>query len=1050
MDNNIIDSQLSNTHINNRFKSFQLDKIDKSYESDSQTINNNDDEYGEASYINHINKLKKKKLLEKNKKQQINKKEKTSINLKDKNNCYQHKKPKYRNNSFEKEMINKSVKNLMEINTKNKQEVLDILLTKNLVQKKVPDQNQIIKEKNRNKFYYIESKTKPFITNKLQNTYGRKGFQIEIEEGNPEFIKDMNYAKYKLQKKIANENKEVAQILFSGKEQITNPHKSISLKDIGKKIKNIIDKKRKNLEELEFRLYEQQKLEQTFTPCINHRKKDGSKRNLEIFLKDQNEFQKKVKNKKRKILMKSQSEQQLLFKKNPVINKNSQEIAKKLGMGKDVYERLYKRNTYNMKKKEFYIKYLEQTDTFNNTSNNSKSKENKYSYVQSRINIWNNTNKDKNNKENILNNSNSKKITRKSRSSTNLIFEKKRFNTDDLATNRLLWNKFNKKFEKILENLKYNKNNKNNNNNGQNNNVNNNDEIDEKQYYELLYNLGMINYLEDKNESKKKEEINDDINIKLNNTTKNQEVNSFTIEDKKLVKYSFNLLKLGNNKVKTSNLKYFLTFLLNLHNYYFYHQYKLNHSPEELKKLYPLDKYKKEEIPLMMIKKYNQELLSLTDKYNPNNTKYFYLNKNDKNKIVITLENHFYIKKDFSLFSLNYVNHKQSYVPKSILELKNRAFYKNVYPQIIGGLNTSTNLASENKSIGKSINKSSDKSSNKSQNKAKNIEHIDKLLLLEKRRIAKNEKIKEELEDKKIKECTFKPKINLTSPLYLNLTKEKYKKFLTKKNTDNKKLNRIEEMYQQGKQTVKSRKDRSIMEIEVEQQLHECTFHPQLHTFQNKKQEKVKFKNDIYNEKQYISLYERLKKGRLNQLVKESNNDRYELNDKLKKYIKDSKKYNLLNSQNYCNKTLPHYYNNNTMYIDDNPSTQEIMAENSNLYIDINNSDKKNNNKIKQNNESLINTDNNNNNNSEKNNSEQKKLENKEPLFIIDVNIEEGLTKKIYIFAGDTPKILAQKFCKENKLDIETQNKLESIINNQMKNPLGKIDEENFSSSDKN
>ena len=286
--------------------------------------------------------------------------------------------------------------------------------------------------------------------------------------------------------------------------------------------------------------------------------------------------------------------------------------------------------------------------------------------------------------------------------------------------------------------------------------------------------------------------------------------------------------------------------------------------------------------------------------------------------------------------------------------------------------------------------------------------------------------------------------------MYLNLTKEKYKKFLTKKNTDNKKLNRIEEMYQQGKQTVKSRKDRSKMEIEVEQQLHECTFHPQLHTFQNKKQEKVKIKNDIYNEKQYISLYERLKKGRLNQLVKESNNDRYELNDKLKKYIKDSKKYNLLNSQNYYNKTLPHYYNNNTMYIDDNPSTQEIMAENSNLYIDINNSDKKNNNKIKYNNEPLINSDINNNNNSEKNNSDQKKLENKEPLFIIDVNIEEGLTKKIYIFAGDTPKILAQKFCKENKLDIETQNKLESIINNQMKNPLGKIDEENFSSSDKN
>ena len=61
--------------------------------------------------------------------------------------------------------------------------------------------NEIIKEKNRNKFYYIESKTKPRISTKLQNTYGRKGYQIELDEGNPEFIKDMNYAKFKLKKK---------------------------------------------------------------------------------------------------------------------------------------------------------------------------------------------------------------------------------------------------------------------------------------------------------------------------------------------------------------------------------------------------------------------------------------------------------------------------------------------------------------------------------------------------------------------------------------------------------------------------------------------------------------------------------------------------------------------------------------------------------------------------------------------------------------------------------------------------------------------------------
>ena len=74
MDNNIIDNHLSNTNINKHNKTTKLDKLDLNYESDSQTINNFDDEYGEVFH------LKK-------------------INNKDKSPPNSNKTPKYRNNS---------------------------------------------------------------------------------------------------------------------------------------------------------------------------------------------------------------------------------------------------------------------------------------------------------------------------------------------------------------------------------------------------------------------------------------------------------------------------------------------------------------------------------------------------------------------------------------------------------------------------------------------------------------------------------------------------------------------------------------------------------------------------------------------------------------------------------------------------------------------------------------------------------------------------------------------------------------------------------------
>ena len=1040
MDLKDINYHLSNTHINKRFKSFHLDLLDKNYDSDTQTILNYDDEYDEIPNLY-------------NKKEKSEKINKFHNKIKKKN--IHKKKSKNRNISFDKSMVDKSLKNLIEIKTDDKKGILDILMKKDLVLKKEPDRNEIIKEKNRNKYYYVESKTKQNLSARPQNTYGRKGFQIEIEEGNPEFIKDMNYAKFKLKKRIKKENELVAELLFNGTDIMPNTHKSISRKEIGQKIKYALDKKRQKLQKIEMQIFEQQKLEQTFTPSINHTKKEETKRNFDSFLKDQEAYQKKLKIKQRNLLMKSQSEEQLLYIGQPVINKKSEILAKKLDVDKNVYLRLYKRDTYDQfKDRKFGNRLLEQ-ETKNNTktntnspySKNSKSKNNKYSHVQSRINIW-----DKNN--NNKNNSKKKALTKRTKSSGDFISDKKHFDYCDISSNRMVWNKFNKKFEKILENI-FKSNNKNGSNGTNKDNINLNDELDENQYYDLLFNLGMINYVKEKEKDKAKlKQAN--VNIKDNHVNKNLiiETNSFNTKEKLLVKYSFNILKLGNNKIKASNIKIFLCFVLNLHNYYFYHEYKLNHSPEELKKLYPLDKYKKEEIPLAMIKAYNEGLLSTIDKSNLNNTKYFYINKNDNNKIVITLENYSFIKKDFSVFNFNYRNNKIKNIPKSILELEKSNFYRKVYPQINEGFNATS----------RSSNNNINSNENKSNNKIKNMEYIDKLLLQEKRRKAKNAKKKEELENKKILECSFKPKINLKFPSYINFKKEKlekYKKFINKNNTDNKTFSRLEEMYKEGTQTMKARKDRSKVEIELEYQIHECTFQPYLYTLTNQKKIKNNNNIDIYNEKQYQSLYERLKQGRLNKLVRDSSHDRYGLNDELKKYVKDYKENNIINSQDYYNKTdSTCYYNNKNMYINENKNTEDNIMNNCNLCIDINHNNKKNNNKKEKTN---IKKETNNNSNKiininfeSKDNkdikpkNEQSEIKSKEPLLIIDITIKEGVNKKIFVYAGDTSKSLANQIAKENNLDIETQKKLENIIHEQMVKPLTKIEEETFSGSDKN
>jgi hypothetical protein len=285
-------------------------------------------------------------------------------------------------------------------------------------------------------------------------------------------------------------------------------------------------------------------------------------------------------------------------------------------------------------------------------------------------------------------------------------------------------------------------------------------------------------------------------------------------------------------------------------------------------------------------------------------------------------------------------------------------------------------------------------------------------------------------------------------------------------------MSKFDELYEEGKNRLKNKISKTREEIELEEQKNECTFQPNVKGLDPKKIPKTNFNNDIYNEKEYKILYERLKHGRLERMVKDSNNDRYGLNNELKQFVKDNKEFNFIQNQQYFDPDDPFYYNNaeiNNMMNNLNNQFEQENIEKSNVIKDsINNSQEikkeitkienkdnnvgnnKNENDVEYINNNFINEKGNKNENENNNENEDDKDKNDDiPLLIIDVNIRQGVKKKIYVYEGDTPEALAEKFAKEQNLDTETKNKLQSLIHTHMQKLLTRIEEENQSNSEK-
>ena len=358
-----------------------------------------------------------------------------------------------KDNKYEEDNIiyDPKVKELNEIDIKDKKAIIDFLMNDDLIIKKSLNNEEAIKEKNKNKYSYI----KPTLITKInpnmeqpqekKTAYAKFDLNIDTKEGSPELVKDMNVAAHLLKDQIVEENQDVAKLLFDDINKAKSTKKVLTGKEIGEKIQKTLENKKKNLQRIQDELYEQQNNQITFKPQINHRKKDGTKRDLTSFLKSQQDFLQSVEQKKKALIIKNEVAMKELIVGKPQLNKKSEKMVEKNSTSDPAYLRLYNKREQNKEK----IKELSEKLILEQKGEEQKRKEkenelknnNPYKHIKSKLNI-NQTNQiglPQNNKSNSppkLNRGKSA-INISKNNNLNEMNTKKKFYLKDIKSNKI-------------------------------------------------------------------------------------------------------------------------------------------------------------------------------------------------------------------------------------------------------------------------------------------------------------------------------------------------------------------------------------------------------------------------------------------------------------------------------------------------------------------------------------------------------------------------------------------------------------------------------------
>ena len=638
---------------------------------------------------------------------------------------------------------------------------------------------------------------------------------------NKDINKAMNEVLSSMMKDSSKNNSELYNLLLNNNQFEEDIKKENSLKhvDISSKLQNYDDIKKEKIKNMEQKKEEEFKKNHTFVPETNINKEE-KKRNLTQFLEDQQSYQKIIKDKIEN-LKETEKKKEEQFNYKPKILNNSEKLANKKNKGEKVFNRLYnkpepkKKEEKKEKKKNINSNINE--EYFNEMYNEAKKREKKLKDLEENEKL-----KTKKNQE--------YKTTSNS--------------------NKFLFNKFQSKYKKEIEDLQL-----------ENNHIN----FDKLNI--LLKNLKFLIETENKKDLEKQNALLND----LFNALKIEKENDFILNEDLFIfclcilrlyeYYVLNHFKIPETKTENTNNKN-----SNVNNETNNNNNNKNNTDDTFEKLDII----------------NKDLISKIEK---NNNKYCSISK--ENTILITLPQSKLISKDFKLFYQNYIKKPVLIETNNLNDIKKT---KSNNHQIKNLNNTNRSSTSHNKTKNQN-NQPPQIQTN--ENKKRPTLKLDKLYLentKKQKQLEQNiEKQRKQKEEEEMKQCTFKPKINTNH---------------YKKDNDDVQFPNVEEraelLYKKGTEILLNKKNKTSDEIEVERNKKDFTFKPNIHEVNY---DVFKKNKRLVNEDADVKkLMERLENGRKERNIKMISQERGEflLNKKIEEvnneYKKNIKKNNNLNS----------------------------------------------------------------------------------------------------------------------------------------------------------
>ena len=837
---------------------------------------------------------------------------------------------------------------------------------------------------------------------KLEINLNKKIKEIEKEEEeDSNFNKALTKVLKKIMKKKNNKNNnELYDIILNDKEIIENELKKCGFKkniNISSKIKSYIDKKNKNLNEIKQKKEEEFNQKYTFIPQINKKNNNkDKKRNLNQFLKDQEEYEQKKIEKILNIKDTQIKKEEEELKLKPKIQISSEKMAQEKYKGEEVFSRLYNQNIKKIEKEN-----LNKNEKNRNSINNNINEE----YLNNLYQDYKLREK-KNKEKEDLENKKRKEILNYKAAST---------------SNKYLYNKFKKSFKKEIEKILIEK--------------GNNTKLNYNQLKNIFINLNFI---------PKSQSENENINNLLNEIYENLKDSNNLISIDHLFIFSLSIVKL---------FEYYI-----ISNYQITNSTTLNTESLENNKKEISNSISQKDLKINIISNNkllhkNNSVLQVNSLEN-NCLKLDYINKelqsriiknmkfggfDSNNNFIITCTHAEMIFKNFLIFYQNYSN------PNINKENNNNEFSKeNIKKKQMIRASTSNSVVQSYKSnlllnkqkindrnnrsnyLNQTHNTENDNNKKQKRNKSNSSLRIEQLYLSNSKKKNFLEKEKEKYLEQKEKEekinCTFKPKINSNAQYKNNIIP-------IDKNNNNNNINekRMDYLFKKGTEKIINKKDKTLDEIEVEKYKKELTFKPQIN---NINYEVFKKNCNVENDYDIQKFNQRLLKGREEREIKESAFERGEFLIQNTRNLFENNNLNHNKTESNKNNNKRSFIQNSTNNLNKTPIRNQIRSNSKNKNNKLNNS--------------YINNKNNKLNNNNKTNNNIKTCK-ENPILQIDINLKHGLKKKVYVYEGDTSESLAKNFSLENGLDDKMRKKLQNLIQQEMDKLLTRIEEESRS-----